>query len=139
MIRLNEIKVPVTSDSYDYLLKKVSNRLNVSKEDVKEIKIIKKSIDARNKSNILFNYELNISINNEDRIKNISKVSEEHYKCPLTPFPSLPERRSKKAFILCGFPALLLSQQTFVTSVGLDIYNVPKNVYETSYTSFGQF
>ena len=82
MIRLNEIKVPVTSDSYDYLLKKVSNRLNVSKEDVKEIKIIKKSIDARNKSNILFNYELNISINNEDRIKNISKVSEEHYKCP---------------------------------------------------------
>lgn len=68
MIRLRQVKVSL--DKKDNLLKKVASLLHINENDIKEYKIIKESIDARNKSNILLIYEIDIVVDNEDKILN---------------------------------------------------------------------
>ena len=55
MIRISNINVSVLSDE-NALLKKISRIINCNKNDIKDYKIIKKSIDARDKNNIVYNY-----------------------------------------------------------------------------------
>ena len=68
MIRIRQVKVPVLKDNYDFILKKICKLLNV-KEVINYI-IIKKSIDARDKNNIMFVYEFDVNCLNEDIILN---------------------------------------------------------------------
>ena len=68
MLRVRQIKVPVTLDNNDYLLDRISKKLKVKKTDIKDYIIIKKSIDARDKNNVFFVYELDIDVLNEDYI-----------------------------------------------------------------------
>lgn len=68
MIRLRQVKVSL--DNKDKLLKKVANILHIKENDIKEYKIIKESIDARNKGNILLTYELDILVDNEELLLN---------------------------------------------------------------------
>lgn len=83
MIKLRQIKLSVINDSYENLIKKVSSKL---KTDIKDLKIVKKSIDARDKNNVLFNYEVNVVVDNEDivikRNKDAEKTKEEFYELP---------------------------------------------------------
>ena len=58
MIRLRQVKVSL--DNRDKLLKKVANLLHINESDIKEYKIVKESIDARNKKNILLTYEIDV-------------------------------------------------------------------------------
>lgn len=61
MIRINQIKIS-SSQSYDELIyKKVCKLLRVHKDDVKEIKIVKKSIDSRKKPDIFYSYIVDVS------------------------------------------------------------------------------
>ena len=79
MIRLRQVKVSL--DNRDNLLKKVSNLLHIKERDINSYKIVKESIDARNKSNILLIYEIDIEINNEDKI--LEKIkSDDIFKTP---------------------------------------------------------
>ena len=64
MLRIKDIKISILHDSNEYIEKKISKLLNT---DVKIINIIKKSIDARDKNNILYVYELDIEVSNEDK------------------------------------------------------------------------
>ena len=66
MIRLRQVKVSL--DNRDNLLKKVANILHINEFDIKEYKIVKESIDARNKGNILLTYEMDILTDNEDKL-----------------------------------------------------------------------
>jgi len=68
MIRLRQVKVSL--DKRDKLLKKVANILHINEKDIKEYKIIKESIDARNKRNILLTYEIDILVDNEEKLLN---------------------------------------------------------------------
>lgn len=68
MIRVRQIKVPVLSDNEDFLIKKISNKLKIKSSDISSYKIIKKSIDARDKNNILFIYEVLVSTLFDDDI-----------------------------------------------------------------------
>ena len=68
MLRVRQIKVPVNLDNNDYLLDRISKKLKVKKTDIKDYIIIKKSIDARDKNNVFFVYELDIDVLNEDYI-----------------------------------------------------------------------
>ena len=54
MIRVRQIKVEIEKDSFDYLQKKVLTKLKITFNDLIEMKIIKKSIDARDKNNVLY-------------------------------------------------------------------------------------
>ena len=83
MLRIREVKIPISLDNNEYIKKKISKLLNISKEDITDYKILKKSIDARDKNNILFIYEFAIKISKEVVIKksnNISEYIENKYK-----------------------------------------------------------
>ena len=85
MIRLRQIKVPIINDNKDVVIDKVCNKLKISKDDIFNFNIIKKSIDARDKNNILYVYEVDIEIAREDiilkhnRDKDIIKSESRNY------------------------------------------------------------
>ena len=82
MLRIREVKIPISLDNDEYIKKKISKLLNISKEEIIDYKILKKSIDARDKNNILFIYEFALNLKNENKInlsKNISEYIETKY------------------------------------------------------------
>lgn len=87
MLLINQLKVK-PSDEIN-LKQIVSKNLGIRKEDIIDLHIVKKSIDARKKPDIYFIYTLTIQANDliENRIlkknKNIQKmVSQNHYQIP---------------------------------------------------------
>ena len=68
---------------------KMCKKINIKEKDIIDIKISKKSLDARNKPNIYYIYEVDIDINNEDKIlvnnknnNDILRTPDETYKYP---------------------------------------------------------
>lgn len=89
MIRIRQIKIPVEKDNIEELKTKISKKINIQEKDIIDIKISKKSLDARNKPNIYYIYELDITTNNEEKIlkrnatnSDILKTPDETYKYP---------------------------------------------------------
>ncbi len=66
MIRIRQVKIPVKKDSEEYIKTKLKKILNIS--SIVNYKIIKKSIDARDKNNILYVYEFDIETKDENKI-----------------------------------------------------------------------
>ena len=66
MIRVRQVKVPILES--DKLLSKIASKIRVDKSFILDFNIIKRSIDARDKSNILYVYEVNVSLANEDKV-----------------------------------------------------------------------
>ena len=69
MIRVRQIKVDVRKDSYDELLRSLVRKLKVDFSDVVDVKIVKRSIDARHKDSVCFIYEVDVSLKNESKIR----------------------------------------------------------------------
>lgn len=65
MIRVRNIKVPIYEDDVN---KYVSLKLKIRTDEIKSLKINKKSIDARKKDNIHFVYEVDLCLKNEERL-----------------------------------------------------------------------
>ena len=81
MIRVRQIKVSILKDTKDELKKKISNKINI--DDYEVIKIVKKSIDARDKNNIYYVYEVDINTKEKVKFNNdvfISPIEEYTYK-----------------------------------------------------------
>lgn len=90
MIRIRQIKLSVEKDNIQELRKKISQKIKCQDKDIIDIKISKKSLDARNKPNIYYIYEVDITTNNGEKIlkKNINnndilKTPDETYKYPI--------------------------------------------------------
>ena len=87
MIRIHNIKIKVEEDSTSKLLEKVAQSLNLNKDSI-ELTIHKKSLDARNKSQIFYIYEVDIKVPNEEKTlkkyasSNIYKTPREEYSFP---------------------------------------------------------
>ena len=85
MLRIRQIKIPLDKDNQEFLYTAVSKMLKVKREDLSNLIITKKSLDARKKDNVHYVYEVDISISNEDKIlkKNksldILKTPDERY------------------------------------------------------------
>ena len=87
MIRVREIRLSILNDSEDALINKLTKILNVSKEDIISYEIEKRSIDSRDKNNILFVYNLDVTLKDEDKINlgnYVSKVNETSYEVSIT-------------------------------------------------------
>ena len=87
MIRVRQIKVDIEKDSISNIKREVIKRLKV--DVINSIDIVKKSIDARDKNNIYYVYELDIDTPFEDKllkknIKDIIKTPNEEYKIEVT-------------------------------------------------------
>lgn len=72
MIRVRQVKVNINNENE--LLKKVASKLKVKESDIKLLKIRKRSIDARKKPELYYIYEVDVKVDNEDKIlkKNFS-------------------------------------------------------------------
>jgi uncharacterized FAD-dependent dehydrogenase len=91
MIRISNIKINYKSNQDISIKNKLSK---IFKQDINEYKINKRSIDARDKNNILFVYTLDVNIQNEDKYLNdtIKKVGNEEYKFEVTGTKELTNR-----------------------------------------------
>ena len=83
MIRIRQIKVDIDLNN---LKDKIVSRLKVNSNDIKDIIINKRSIDARHKPKLYYIYEVDVIANNEDEIlkrikdKDIFKTPDDSYK-----------------------------------------------------------
>ena len=69
MIRVRQIKVDVRKDSYEKLVSSLVRKLKVKCNDIVNVNIVKRSIDARHKDSVCFIYEVDVSLKNESNIK----------------------------------------------------------------------
>lgn len=67
MIRISQMKMPFTHTE-EKLLQKIAGILHIRKEDILSYQIVKKSIDARKKPEILFIYTIDLSLQKEEQI-----------------------------------------------------------------------
>ena len=87
MIRIRQIKVEVEKDSLEYLNGKIIKKLNIRDEEILDLEIEKKSLDARKKEQIYYVYEVNVSLVNEEKvlkkkIQDMGVCEKEHYQVP---------------------------------------------------------
>lgn len=66
MIRVRQVKVDVLNN--ESLPIKIAHKLNINVSDISNYKIIKESIDARDKRKILYIYEVDVSVKDEEKI-----------------------------------------------------------------------
>jgi len=65
VIRIRQIKIDVLKNDINLIKEKVAKKLKVNLNDIKDIKIHKQSLDARNKQEIYYVYEVDVVIKNE--------------------------------------------------------------------------
>lgn len=77
MMRIDNIKIYEDLDKKD-LINKILKKNNISEKDFISFEIVKKSIDARDKKNVHYNYSINIELKNESKypFKKISNPNE---------------------------------------------------------------
>ena len=76
MLRVRQIKTEVFSDTQENLLKAVSKKLKIESRNIEKISVFKKSIDARNKNEIFYVYEVNVSVKDENAVLKKNKSAD---------------------------------------------------------------
>lgn len=90
MIRLRQINISINNGNDEKLIEKCANRLKINQSQIKNLEIVKKSIDARDKSQIFYCYEVDVEVENEEKIlkksksKDILKTPKEEYAFSIT-------------------------------------------------------
>ena len=88
MIRITQLKLPITHTRED-LEKKAAKLLRVGPGEVKSLRIVKQSVDARKKSGILYSYTVDVEVLKESRIvkransSQIGIVRQDKYRFPV--------------------------------------------------------
>lgn len=83
MLRINELKLTLEEEEKD-MKSLIAKKLKISEEEITSFAISKKSVDARNKSNIYFVYSVDIEVNDEDKLLrrankiNLVKINKEY-------------------------------------------------------------
>ena len=111
-LRLEEIKLTLADDE-SLLETKILKILNIRKEDLISFNVVKKSIDSREKSNILFIYSVdvelkvkNINLIKPNLLKHKAKYVEEFvYEIPVVP----PDAKRKRPIVVGTGPAGLFA------------------------------
>ena len=70
MYRVRQVKVLVENDNTNNLLESISKKTKLNISDIDKYKIVKKSIDARNKNEIYYVYEVDIKTNKKLNLNN---------------------------------------------------------------------
>ena len=68
MLRIRQIKISLQNDNDNCIRKQISKSLRINENDIIEYKINKKSLDARKKDNIMFVYEFDVTLTNENEV-----------------------------------------------------------------------
>lgn len=110
MIRVRQVKVDINKDNEGELLNNVIKKVKIKRENLKNYKISKKSIDARKKEKIHFVYEVDLEVINEEEILkqnniDIIKLENNEYKF----VPSGKNKLKKRPVIVGSGPAGLFA------------------------------
>jgi len=136
-IRINNINLSI-DDDLDVLEKKICKKLNISKDNINKLNIIKRSIDARKKNDIKFNYSVDIICDNEKKI--LSRIHDKDVKVEENKEikdikPGLEELKCRPVVVGFGpagiFAALTLARKGYKPIVyerGEDVDNRTKTV-----------
>lgn len=102
MLKINQIKIPVQKNERTALEKKLKKILNTN--EPYQYKILRKSLDARDKGNLLHIYTVEVIFDNPDKIgkniidnKNVMSTNETNYK-----FPYQNEKKQKLRPVIIG-------------------------------------
>ena len=106
MIRIRQIKVPILEEQT--LQDKIAKQLRVNKQDIKNITIIKKSLDARKKDNLFYVFEVDVEIKNEEQIIKNNK-SQDIFKTPIEEYIFPKTNKDIKPIIVGTGPAGLFA------------------------------
>lgn len=86
MLKIDNIKIPVNiEDQNSAILDKCARRLGIQKSDITDLRIIKRSIDARKKPDVLYQYQTGVSVSFGTKTKqsaSVSKLKENRYQLP---------------------------------------------------------
>ena len=108
MLRIEGIKIYEDAEEVDVVSKAIRKN-NIDIRDVEDYEVIKKSIDARDKSNVHYVYAVNIKVKDDKKYPNIKSVTDE--KIP----PIIKRRKSEYRPIIVGSgPAGLFAALTFI-------------------------
>ncbi len=98
MIRLNNIKIPLDFD-FSQLEKFCARKFNIEEKNIKSVKLVKKSVDARRKSDVHFIISVDISAKGEGALLKKLKNA-----VPIEPFEYLtPKITTEKLPVIVGF------------------------------------
>lgn len=79
MLKVRQIKVEVLSDNEENRLRALLKKTKLKKDNIKSYKITKQSLDARDKNNIYYVYEIIIEIDNEQKYLECNKNNDISY------------------------------------------------------------
>ncbi|MCM1192370.1 MAG: FAD-dependent oxidoreductase [Butyrivibrio sp.] len=104
MLRVNQVKIR-TEHTEEQLRKKAAELLHIPVCEILEMKIVRQSIDARQKPEIFYSYSLDIKVKNEDRIlhrfrgreNQVSRKPQDSYV-----FPKPGEKRLERPVVIVG-------------------------------------
>ena len=74
MIKINQIKLSINA-SEEELKNKIRKLLRFNKNEIFDYTILKKSIDARKKDNLMYIYSVSVSINNINENKLVKMLN----------------------------------------------------------------
>lgn len=112
MLRLNQIKLR-PGHSREALVKKAADMLRISGQEILELRILRRSIDARRKPEIFYIYSIEVSVKNEDRILHrfrgkeglVCRGEESRYRFPTAGAAGLSCHRDESVVIVGTGPA----------------------------------
>lgn len=131
-IRINNMNLHL-DDDLDVLEKKICKKLNISKEDINKINIIKRSVDARKKNDIRVNFSVDVICDKEKKI--LSRIHDKDVKIEEENkieeiYPGTKELKFRPVVVGFGpagiFAALTLARKGYKPIVyerGEDVYN----------------
>ena len=67
MIRINQLKLPIDHKEQDIIVA-AAKALRVNKEEIRELKVRKRSIDARKKNELKYIYAVDVTVKNEAKV-----------------------------------------------------------------------
>ena len=108
MIRISNIKI-YENIADTNIIDIVCQKYKINKSDVLEWSIFKKSIDARKKDNVHYNYSVNLSLRNEIKYKKFDTVKKQ---IPKTINVKTPD--SKRVVIVGAGPSGLFAALTLI-------------------------
>ena len=108
MVRISNIKIYEDIEDKN-LIDFVIKKYKIKKEDIINWYIVKKSIDARKKDDIHYNYSINIELKNEKNYKHFDKVIKKEL-----PIIRTNDINNKKVIVIGSGPSGLFSALTLV-------------------------
>lgn len=108
MLRISNIKIRKDISNYDVFEIAIKKK-HIQKSDIVDWHISKKSIDARNKEDVHYNYSIDLKVKDEKRYPKIEKV-----KKYIFPTITVKNKFEKRPVIIGAGPAGLFAALTFV-------------------------